>query len=83
MLDPSFVGRIIDEQFLNDLPSNVDPCGENGEFHTFCFDGPIFSNPVAFTIGETIKREYTTTSDSDATEQEKKYDYLFCDLIPK
>jgi diphthamide synthase (EF-2-diphthine--ammonia ligase) len=41
-LASSFVGRIIDESFLADLPAHVDPCGENGEFHTFVFDGPIF-----------------------------------------
>ena len=56
-LDASFAGRIIDENFLTDLPEGVDPCGENDEFHTFCFDGPIFSKPVSFTIGEKIFRE--------------------------
>ena len=45
-MDKSFVGRIIDEDFLNDLPANVDPCGENGEFHSFVFDGPIFQFPI-------------------------------------
>jgi uncharacterized protein (TIGR00290 family) len=50
-LDPSFAGRVIDEQFLADLPRQVDPCGENGEFHTFAFDGPIFLPPVAFKVG--------------------------------
>ena len=42
LLDESFVGRDIDADFIGDLPPNVDPCGENGEFHTFCYDGPIF-----------------------------------------
>ncbi len=55
-LDKSFAGRVIDQQFLDDLPKNVDPCGENGEFHTFTFDGPIFKNPVQFEIGETVKK---------------------------
>ena len=50
VLDESFVGRVIDESFLNDLPSCVDICGENGEYHSFVFDGPIFSNPVEFRI---------------------------------
>jgi uncharacterized protein (TIGR00290 family) len=54
-LDKSFAGRIIDQQFLDDLPDHVDPCGEN-EFHTFTFDGPIFKNPVRFDIGETVKK---------------------------
>lgn len=55
-LDKSFAGRIIDQKFIDDLPKNVDPCGENGEFHTFTFDGPIFKKPVQFEIGETVKK---------------------------
>jgi uncharacterized protein (TIGR00290 family) len=57
-LDKSFVGRIIDQQFLADLPPSVDPCGENGEFHTFVFDGPIFKNAIAFELGEVVYRKY-------------------------
>jgi diphthamide synthase (EF-2-diphthine--ammonia ligase) len=57
-LDPSFCGRELDASFLKDLPKNVDPCGENGEFHTFCYDGPIFRSPVSFEIGETVCRTY-------------------------
>ncbi len=51
-LDTSFLGKIIDEKFLNNIPKNVDPAGENGEFHTFVFDGPIFKKPVKFEKGE-------------------------------
>jgi len=58
-LDRSFVGRVIDEDFLRDLPANVDPCGENGEFHTFVFDGPLFSQPISFEKGEIVHRKYT------------------------
>lgn len=47
-LDPRFLGRVYDEEFLRDLPDSVDPCGENGEFHSFVFDGPLFQEPVAF-----------------------------------
>jgi diphthamide synthase (EF-2-diphthine--ammonia ligase) len=54
-LDQSFVGRVIDQDFINDLPENVDVCGENGEFHTFTFDG-IFK--IAFEIGEVVYRKY-------------------------
>ena len=57
VLDQSFAGRIIDEEFLSSLPSHVDPCGENGEFHSFVFDGPIFTEAVKFSIGETVLRE--------------------------
>lgn len=58
-LDRSFVGRILDEQFLRELPADVDPCGENGEFHTFVFDGPLFRQPIQFTKGEVRYRRYT------------------------
>jgi uncharacterized protein (TIGR00290 family) len=66
-LDPSFAGRVIDEQFLADLPAGVDPCGENGEFHTFVFDGPIFARPVSFSFGEVVCRD----------------SFWFCDLVPR
>lgn len=90
-LDQSFVGRIIDEQFIKDLPDNVDVCGENGEFHTFTFDGPIFSQPIAFEIGEIVHRKYErpkTESSNTAcnnTTDATAFDYGFwyCDLIPK
>lgn len=60
-LDKSFAGRVIDENFLNDLPANVDPCGENGEFHTFVFDGPIFKNKIDYELGEVVHKEYKAT----------------------
>lgn len=89
-LDKSFVGRIIDQQFIDDLPENVDVCGENGEFHTFSFDGPIFKNPIDFEIGEIVYRKYEKpkqdSSDSACdTNDSTAYDYGFwyCDLIPK
>lgn len=52
-LDASFLGRDFDGQFLRDLPAHVDPCGENGEFHTFVCDGPVFSRRVRVAIGAT------------------------------
>ena len=54
--DRSFAGRAFDAAFLADLPDEVDPCGENGEFHTFARDGPIFDEPVDVTTGETVTR---------------------------
>jgi uncharacterized protein (TIGR00290 family) len=51
-LDQRFVGRAFDEALLGELPANVDPCGERGEFHTFVYDGPIFDHPLAFEPGE-------------------------------
>lgn len=64
LLDESFVGRIIDQSFIDDLPEGVDICGENGEFHTFVFDGPIFKKPVSFEIGEKVLRTYKATTDT-------------------
>lgn len=58
LLDESFVGRVIDEAFLNDLPDGVDICGENGEYHSFVFDGPIFRKPVEFEIVSRYHKVY-------------------------
>jgi uncharacterized protein (TIGR00290 family) len=55
-LDPVFAGRAYDDALLDELPSTVDPCGENGEFHTFVHDGPIFHHPVAIARGEVVER---------------------------
>ena len=56
-LDPSFCGRAFDESLLADLPAGVDPCGENGEFHTAVIAGPMFSAPIPVTPGETVTRD--------------------------
>lgn len=56
-LDGSFVGRDLDESFFDDLPANVDPCGENGEFHTFVYDAPFFSAPIHFRRGDVYLRD--------------------------
>lgn len=75
-LDESFVGRLLDENFINDLPPNVDVCGENGEFHTFVYDGPIFSYPIKFSIGEKVLKTYKSNpSNSWDT------GFWFCDLV--
>jgi uncharacterized protein (TIGR00290 family) len=65
-LDGSFAGRWFDEGFLADLPAGVDPCGENGEFHSFVVDGPGFREPVAVSPGEVVSRD----------------GFSFCDLLP-
>lgn len=56
-LGSGFVGRLYDEEFLRGLPPDVDPCGENGEFHSFVFDGPIFKRPVSLRMGEIVTRD--------------------------
>ncbi|AIM59108.1 ATP-binding domain-containing protein [Cellulophaga lytica] len=89
LLDESFVGREVDESFFNDLPENVDPCGENGEFHTFVYDGPIFKQPVPFTVGEKVKKGYAPTTNKDDNCFKKDEDttwdtsFWYCDLLPK
>src|SRR5882762_2246031 len=67
ILDPSFAGRELDESFFRDLPPAADPCGENGEFHTFVFDGPIFQSPIPIRTGEIVNRD----------------GFIFCDLLPQ
>lgn len=67
VLEESFAGRVIDEDFLSALPSHVDPCGENGEFHSFVFAGPSFKDVLRFSVGETVLRN----------------SFWFCDLLPE
>ncbi|HEX4051871.1 MAG TPA: diphthine--ammonia ligase [Steroidobacteraceae bacterium] len=88
-LDHSMVGRLFDQAFIDALPPEVDPCGENGEFHSFAFDGPIFRQPVGFQIGAKIYRPLDggfTTSDSSAaapaTVARQTHGFWFCDLLP-
>lgn len=81
-LDESFVGRELNEDFINDLPDNVDPCGENGEYHTFCYDGPIFSEPIPFKRGEKILKRYKKPNASNESAEEEFGGHWFLDLIP-
>ena len=67
VLSPNFAGRELDESFFRDLPPHADPCGENGEFHTFVFDGPIFHSPIPVRTGEVVNRD----------------GFVFCDLLPE
>jgi len=62
-LDRSFAGRELTPEFFADLPENVDPCGENGEFHTFVFAGPIFKQAIAVERGEVVDRDGFTFCD--------------------
>jgi uncharacterized protein (TIGR00290 family) len=66
-LDPAFAGRRYDEYLLAELPPHVDPCGENGEFHTFVYGGPIFRRPIACTLGDIIERDGFVFADLAAT----------------
>jgi len=68
VLGKEFVGREINEEFLSELPKSVDPCGENGEYHSFVYDGPIFKKPVSVGLGEKVLRDDR---------------FYFCDLIDR
>ena len=65
ILASSFAGRELDESFFRDLPPHADPCGENGEFHTFVFGGPIFRSPIPVRTGEIVHRD----------------GFVFCDIL--
>jgi uncharacterized protein (TIGR00290 family) len=75
-LDQSFCGRLLDESFLRDLPPGVDACGENGEYHSFIFDGPDFRMPIAFERGEIVRRTYP------APDGAGEAGFWYCDLLP-
>ena len=74
-LDHSFLGRELDHQFISDLPENVDLCGENGEFHTFVYDGPIFKSPVLIEKGDIIFKNYAKDKSHD-TNHDFAFGYL-------
>ncbi|MEX0362781.1 MAG: ATP-binding protein [Allomuricauda sp.] len=76
LLEESFLGAELSLDLLEQFPKNVDPCGENGEFHTFCFDGPIFNHPISFEIGEKVFRTYDNPSDTS-----KPIQFGFCDIL--
>jgi uncharacterized protein (TIGR00290 family) len=81
-LSEDWVGKKIDEAFINELPETVDPCGENGEFHTFCFEGPIFHEKITFTIGEKVYKPLVITTDSVFSSTSSTKGFWFCDLLP-
>lgn len=84
-LDKSFCGRLIDDSFVRDLPPGVDVCGENGEYHSFVFDGPIFKYPIPYTKGEIVYRRYeapqTANNSNNPMDQPSNYGFYFCDLL--
>lgn len=87
-LDQGMVGRLFDQTFIDALPAQVDPCGENGEFHSFCFAGPIFREPVRFSIGEKIYRPLDpdqiapSSSAAACSPAPMTRGFWFCDLLP-
>jgi diphthamide synthase (EF-2-diphthine--ammonia ligase) len=90
-LDETALGRIVDWDFINTLPPDVDPCGENGEFHSFAYAGPIFNDRIDVTIGEKVYRRVEQTDADDAatpavspsSNTRAAKGFWFCDLLPK
>lgn len=83
MLDQSFCGRDIDAHFLADLPADIDPCGENGEYHSFVYDGPGFSFPVAFEKGEIVTRSYAAPAGEECFATPRpSVPFYFRELLP-
>ncbi len=70
-LDESWSGKMIDEKFIADLPAGVDPCGENGEFHSYCFEGPIYKKNLSIVTGEKVFKKFETNGNG----------FWFCDLL--
>lgn len=81
-LNEEKVGVEIDPEFIKSLPENVDPCGENGEYHTFCYDGPIFKKTIRFTVGEKIYKPLEIKKSDCDLESSQTKGFWFCDLIP-
>ncbi len=93
-LDQSWAGREINSSFIAELPAHVDPCGENGEYHTFCFAGPIYRQPIQVTLGEVIYRPLPAPMPISAQPNNEDSDqyvcksvvetkgFWFCDLLP-
>ena len=82
-LNETWCGRILDEKFIRDLPTRVDPCGENGEFHSFCFEGPIFKRPIPIRTGEKIYKTFDLkpADSSDEDIHVKTNGFWFIDLL--
>jgi uncharacterized protein (TIGR00290 family) len=78
------LGKTIDHPFINALPTNVDPCGEYGEFHTYVYDGPIFNSAVCFRFGEIVSKQYQyQQQNADGSVTHFNSDFLFQDLLPE
>jgi uncharacterized protein (TIGR00290 family) len=84
-LGEEWAGREIDQSFINQLPASVDPCGENGEYHTFCYAGPIFKNEIQFTRGDIVYKplEIKTDDTSISPPGITTRGFWFSDLLPE
>ncbi|MDW8273177.1 MAG: ATP-binding protein [Chitinophagales bacterium] len=73
VFDMNFIGRVIDDEFIKDFPTGADPCGENGEYHTFCFKGPYFKKTIDYIKGDIVLKNYSTGTTTQ--------NFWFCDLL--
>lgn len=80
-LDESFAGRFIDRDFVASLPRGVDPCGENGEYHSFVIDGPVFGKPLRVRLGEKKFVEHDPSSEESGG-MTSNHSFWFCDILP-
>lgn len=80
LISSEFVGGDFDFEFLRNLPDNADPCGENGEFHSFCYDGPIFSNPIGIRVEKIISQSYDIRL---ANGENGKKHFWFAEILPE
>ncbi|TDG34983.1 diphthine--ammonia ligase [Pedobacter changchengzhani] len=83
----SFCGEVITQDLIDQLPSDIDPCGENGEYHSFAFDGPIFKHKIDFEIGEQVFRSFkkpklAEKDDVNLNNEDSKLGFWFTDLQP-
>jgi diphthamide synthase (EF-2-diphthine--ammonia ligase) len=77
------VGVEITPSFINTLPLYIDPCGENGEYHTFCYAGPVFKTTITFTVGEKVYKPLEIKNSQQSSDLIVTKGFWFCDLIPK
>jgi uncharacterized protein (TIGR00290 family) len=78
----SIVGKEITPELIKSLPKEVDVCGENGEFHTFTFKGPVFSEDIKYLTGEKVYKEYKAPVTEDNPSSDARSGFWFCDLLP-
>jgi uncharacterized protein (TIGR00290 family) len=81
-LGSEWAGREIDPAFIKELPAGVDPCGENGEYHSFCYDGPLFKQPIGIKRGDKVFRPLELATDDNGSDVPATKGFWFCDLVP-
>lgn len=82
-LPKQLAGQVLTNEWIQSLPEEVDPCGENGEFHTFCFDGPVFRQPIVYKLGNTQSKSYPAPGKSGKKKENKNtLKFWFCDIQP-